>query len=83
MFDLTPEQHRELRCEEPARVRDPETGETYILVRAAVYERMQALLDDTVYSTGELVDRVMAEDDALDPYLDEYQRLYGGRIALP
>ena len=36
-----------------------------------------AVLDETVLATAELVDRVMAEDDANDPNLAEYQRLYG------
>jgi hypothetical protein len=31
------------------------------------------LEDDTVLATGELVDRVMAEDDANDPPLASYQ----------
>lgn len=29
--------------------------------------------DDDVLATGELVDRIMAEDDANDPYLESYQ----------
>jgi hypothetical protein len=76
MIELTKEQ-RELLSREPTPIRDPETGETYILLRTEVYERMRALLEDTVHATGELVDRVMAEDNARDPYLAEYQRLYG------
>jgi len=33
--------------------------------------------DDTYYSSGEEVDAIMAEDDANDPYLEEFQRLHG------
>jgi hypothetical protein len=44
-----------------------------------MFERLQNLLeDDTVYTTAEMVDRVMAEDDANDPQLAELQRKYGG-----
>jgi len=76
MIELTEEQRRQLKGPEPI-VIDPQTGETYVLVRKAVYDRIKGLLEDgTVYATGELVDRVMAEDDANDPHLAEYQRLY-------
>ena len=79
MIELTEEQRQELGAEEPVRVRDPQTNETYVLVRSADYERMQALLtDDTVYTTADTLDRVMAEDDANDPGLAELQTKYGG-----
>jgi hypothetical protein len=81
MIELTDEQRQELGKEEPARVRDPRTNDTYVLVRSEVYERLRVLLaDDTVYTTAEMVDKVMAEDDANDPYLAELQRKYGGRV---
>ena len=77
MIELTEQQRQELKDPEP-RARDPETGATYVLVKAEVYERLRALLDETELATAELVDRVMAEDDANDPNLAEYQRRYGG-----
>ncbi len=46
MFELTPEQRTEVRGNEPARAVDPETKETYVLVRASVYDRIKDLLDD-------------------------------------
>ena len=53
----------------------------YVLVRVEVYEKIRGkvriLLDDTVYTTAEMLDRVMAEDDAHDPYLAELQKKYG------
>lgn len=76
MIELTEQQRQELGQAEPMAV-DPRTREEYILVRKPLYEGMKALLNDTVLATGELVDQVMAEDDAHDPYLEEYQRLYG------
>jgi hypothetical protein len=77
MIELTEAQQRALDEEQPLRMLDPRTGTPYLLVRQEAYERLRALLeDDTIQATAELVDRVMAEDDANDPYLAEYQRLY-------
>jgi hypothetical protein len=77
MIELTKEQLRELSQPEPIAI-DPETKETYVLVRKGVYERLRSLLgDDTVYTTAEMLDRVMVEDDANDLYLAELQRKYG------
>ncbi|MBI1917237.1 MAG: hypothetical protein HYS12_21235 [Planctomycetes bacterium] len=76
MIELTEQQRQELSASEPY-VIDPQTREEYVLVRRAVYERLRALVeDDTVLATGELVDRIMAEDDANDPTLESnlYER---------
>jgi hypothetical protein len=60
------------------RVIDPANKQDYVLVKAEVYERLQSLLaDDAVYTTAEMLDRIMAEDDALDPQLAELQKKYG------
>jgi hypothetical protein len=59
----------------PVRVTDPETSQEYVVVRAEVYERLASLLDDDVRACGELVDKIMAEDDANDPYLASYQTI--------
>ncbi len=42
---LTEEQLRELGNGEPARLRDPHTDQTYVLLRADIYEQMQAIID--------------------------------------
>jgi PHD/YefM family antitoxin component YafN of YafNO toxin-antitoxin module len=73
MFELTQNQRQELNSPEPVAI-DPETREEYVLVRKEAYERLKSLLDDeTIYPTAEHVDRIMAEDDANDPYLHTYQ----------
>lgn len=73
MIELTEQQRQELSTSEPV-VIDPQTREEYVLVRRAAYERLRALVeDDTVLTTGEMVDRIMAEDDANDPTLESYQ----------
>ena len=46
MFELTPEQRRELGGSEPARAVDPESKQTYVLVRAEIYDRLKSILDD-------------------------------------
>jgi hypothetical protein len=81
MIEFTDEQRQQLGKEEPARIRDPQTNDVYVLVRSEVYERLRALLaDDTVYTTADTLDRVMAEDDTNDPHLAELQRKYGGTV---
>ena len=77
MIELTDEQQRELTHPEPIAI-DPRTREEYVLVRRQVYERLRGLLDDAVLATGELADRVMAEDDANDPSLASYQAVTCG-----
>src|SRR5207248_1208405 len=53
----------------PIRIIDPETKEEFVVVRADIYDRLARVLDPDVLATGEHVDRIMAEDDANDPYL--------------
>jgi hypothetical protein len=45
MIELTEQQRQELHGSEPARARDPQTNETYVLVRADLYERLRTILD--------------------------------------
>jgi hypothetical protein len=62
-----------------ASVRLAENGLELIVLRADVFDRIESLRDDdTVYTTAEMVDRVMAEDDANDPQLAALQQKYGG-----
>jgi hypothetical protein len=63
VIDLTEEQQRELDTAQPARLRDPRTEETYVLVRADVYERMRAIIDGYTRRAG-----------WDDPELDVYER---------
>jgi len=67
MIELTDEQQRELTRPEPIAI-NPRTQEEYVLVPRHLYERVRAVLDDTVLATGELVDRVMAHDPSLASY---------------
>jgi hypothetical protein len=66
MIELTEEQQRELEKAEPAKLRDPRTDETYVLVRADLYERMRAIIDGATKRAG-------WDDPALDAY-EQYRK---------
>ncbi len=75
MIELTEQQRQELSAAEPVAI-DPETRETYVLVRRETYERFKTLLALDDYDPDEgagHVNEVMAPDDAKDPYLESYQ----------
>jgi hypothetical protein len=77
MIELTEQQRQAAvsRPEEPPRLVDPLTRETYVLLRADVYERLRAVVEEE-YDPREaylFVDRVMAADDVNDPTLESYQ----------
>lgn len=63
MIELTEQQRKALGTEELPRVVDPQTQETYVLVRADIYERMRAIIDGITRRAG-----------WDDPKLDEYER---------
>jgi hypothetical protein len=48
MPTLTPEQRRAVESagEEPVEITDPQTNATYVLLRAEVYGRMRAILEE-------------------------------------
>lgn len=76
MIELTEEQRQGLSNSDTV-VFDPKTREEYVLVRRATYDRLRALVEDdtVVLASGEMVDRLMAEDDANDPTLESYQSI--------
>jgi hypothetical protein len=76
MIQLTEEQRSELTNPEPMAF-DPLTRETYVLLRREMYDRFKAILALDEYDPDEgaaYVNEVMADDDAKDPYLEQYQR---------
>jgi hypothetical protein len=78
MIQLSEAQRQELNAPVPLAV-DPQTNETYVLVRREAYDRLKALLSLSDYDPEEgigYVNEVMAEDDASDPLLESYQH-YG------
>lgn len=62
---------------ERIRVFNPSTKQVFILVPAEEFERLQYALgpDLDPREAYPLVDRIMAEDDANDPYLHTYQNI--------
>ena len=61
MIELTPDQRQELDGEEPARARDPQTGQTYVLVRSDFYEKVRKVIDGMTRRAG-------WDDPSLDDY---------------
>ena len=75
-MDLTIEQLEAVKQGEPVHVMVPGAGEV-VVVRVDVYEKMQARMEhDTFYTTSEMMDEIMSEDDADDPFLEELQKKY-------
>ena len=66
MIELTEEQQTALGQAQPAKLLDPRTNETYVLVRADLYERMRALIDSATKRAG-------WDDPALDAY-EKYRK---------
>jgi hypothetical protein len=76
-IQLIPEQQRALDADGLVRAVDPRTNAAYILVPEEEYQRLSAVpTNGSVYTTAEMLDRVMADDDANDPLLEAYQRKY-------
>ena len=58
----------------PVTVVDPATEWQYVLVRADVFDELQESARDLPPQDAyPLIDRIMADDDALDPTLASYQ----------
>jgi hypothetical protein len=75
MIELTEQQRQELKNPEP-RAHDPETGETYVLVRAEVYERLKGVLgEDWSEDAYRAAMEVFARDGWDDPRMDVYDEL--------
>jgi len=79
MIELTEKQRMELTAMDPAEILDPATGRTYILVPTELYKRLTRILDDEIRVTGEMVDRLMEDEDRDDPTLAFYQQQYGSK----
>lgn len=77
MIELNEQQRQQLAATDVPRILDPGTGKTYVLVPTEVYERLMSLLEDGPRVTGEMVDRLMEEEDRDDPTLAIYQQQYG------
>jgi hypothetical protein len=75
MVELTPDQRRNLAGEVAPRVVDPETRQTYVLVREEVYDRLKGLFDAPFHPR----DAYAAIDQTFaagwdDPRMDDYDR---------
>ena len=75
VIELTQEQRRELTAADAPRVVDPDTRQTYVLVREEVYERLKGLLDAPFHPADAYpaIDRAFAAGWN-DPPMDDYDR---------
>ncbi len=77
--ELNPSLKQAISTGTPVEVVDPTTNQLYYLISAEQFQKMAATISSS--SAGDfnpreaypLIDRVMAEDDAVDPLLDSYQ----------
>ena len=72
MGEPVEQQRQDLVGPEPLAI-DPETRQTYVLLRKEAYDRLKAALALDEYNPDEgteLMNEVMAEDDANDPLLE-------------
>ena len=62
---------------EKLRLKDPNTNEDYVLIKAELYDRIRHLLEDepelNMRQVGQLIHEAMREDDKDDPLLQSYQ----------
>jgi hypothetical protein len=67
-IELTEEQRQALAAEPtPCRVIDPQTKQTYVLVRSEVFQQMQALLDEDDVRRMEPLLAELSPEDWEDP----------------
>jgi hypothetical protein len=62
----------------PLHITDPTTNESYVVLTLGDFALLQTQSEDDFdpRDAYPLVDKIMAEDDANDPYLESYQK-YG------
>ncbi len=81
MIDLTADQRQALRAEgKPLRLRDPDTNDTYVLIKSEVYERVQALFvkedkNEFLHAMYPHVMEVFGREGWDDPSMDVYDEL--------
>jgi hypothetical protein len=78
VIELTQEQQRALeQGPHPLRLVDPRTKAIYVLLPESVVGHLQAILDNEDFNPREaypLLDKALAQEDANDPHLHEYQQ---------
>ena len=77
MIDLTPEQRQVLEQPGPPLIRDPQTNETYVLVKSSLFERLKGVLDEGAWAEDayRASMEVFARDGWDDPRMDVYNEL--------
>jgi hypothetical protein len=77
MAELTPDLRQliERAGEDPVRIEDPVSQTAYVILKADVYDRIRALLDEDVRAAYPLAMKVFGQDGWDDPQMDEYNAL--------
>jgi hypothetical protein len=73
--ELDPGLKQAVQIGTPLELFDPTTNQVYYILSAEQYQAVASTLADEFdpSETYSLIDEVMAEDDANDPFLDSYQ----------
>lgn len=76
MIELTQEQRKAMNEQSDVRLIDPQTNETFVLIRAEVYDRLRQLLsNDSEFSAEDaipLLNEVLGKEGWDDPEMDIY-----------
>lgn len=74
-IELNEQQQRAVDAEPAPRLVDPRSGTAYVLLRADIFERLQALLGDEIHPSDAYptIDRAFAKDWN-DPKMGDYDR---------
>jgi len=86
MIELTQEQQRALeQGPHPLRLVDPKTKAVYVLLPESVFGHLQAAVGSDDFNPREaytLLNKALAQEDANDPHLHEYQQFTRHRTAV-
>lgn len=75
MTTITPEVRQAIQEEGLARVEDPETHDTYVVLKAGEYDRIRSLIEPDVRDSYPLAQKAFGADGWDDPIMDEYNAL--------
>lgn len=72
---ITPELRTALDHAQHVRIEDSETHETYVVLKAEVFDRIRTLIEPDVSESYPLAMKVFGADGWDDPIMDEYNAL--------
>ena len=75
MTTITAEIKQAIQATGHARVEDPETHETYVVLKADVYDHIRSLIEPDARDAYPLAQKAFGADGWDDPIMDEYNTL--------